>query len=145
MRTTSLPPESGLMLHQSRLFPVWKTVGVLMVAVVCVASLAPTLPELPGSPSDKVEHLVAYASLTLWWGMLYPGKRERWLACALFIAMGVALEFAQRATGYRVFDVLDMAANGMGAIAGRALVETPLGGVLAALDRRLGPARREPV
>lgn len=133
------------MLRDSRLFPLWKTIGVLLVAGVCVASLAPTLPELPGSPSDKVEHLVAYACLMLWWGMLYPQSRQRWLACVVFIGMGVALEYAQGATDYRVFDVLDMVGNTLGALIGRVLVATPLGGALAAIDRRIAPVRREHV
>jgi len=107
-----------------------------MVLAVCVGSLAPTIPPLPGNPSDKLEHLVAYACLTWWWGMLYPRNAERWLVCALFIGMGVALEFAQREMGYRVFDVFDMVANGVGALVGRLVVETPIGGLLGALHRR---------
>jgi VanZ family protein len=67
--------------------------------------------------------------------MLYPRSRQRWLICFLFVAMGVALEYAQRATGYRVFDVLDMVANGVGALLGRFLVETPIGRLLGILDR----------
>ncbi len=129
-------------LKNSRLFPFWKAIGLLLVLLVCVASLVPTLPELPGSPSDKLEHSVAYATLVFWWGMLYPRSRERWLACALFIGMGVALEFAQGATDYRVFDVLDIAANATGAVIGRVLVATPFGRILEALDRRLAPVRR---
>jgi VanZ family protein len=136
------PLESSVTLRNSRLFPFWKAIGLLLVLLVCVASLVPTLPELPGSPSDKLEHSVAYATLVFWWGMLYPRSRERWLACALFIGMGVALEFAQGATDYRVFDVLDIAANATGAVIGRVLVATPFGRILEALDRRLAPVRR---
>jgi len=139
------PAEALLTLQRSRLFPVWKSVGVLLVLLVCAASLVPTLPELPGSRSDKLEHSVAYATLVFWWGMLYPRSRERWLACFLFIGMGVALEFAQGATDYRVFDVFDMAANALGAIIGRVTVATPLGGVLALVDQWLGGMRRKHV
>jgi VanZ family protein len=114
----------------------WTLVGVLLVLAVCVGSLAPAVPTLPGSQSDKFEHIVAYACLAWWWGMLYPRAGERWVACFLFIAMGVALEFAQDATDHRVFDPFDMIANGAGALLGRFIVETPIGGLLAFLDRR---------
>jgi len=126
-----------LIVQDARYFRLWQAIGILMVLLVCVASLAPTMPPPPGLHGDKVEHLIAYGSLTYWWGMLYPERVQRWLACLLFILMGVALEFAQQATGYRFLDVFDMAANTLGALLGRMAVETPFGRLLGALDRRL--------
>jgi VanZ family protein len=126
-----------MIVRDARHFRLWQAIGVLMVLVVCVASLAPNLPPPPGVHGDKVEHLIAYGSLTYWWGMLYPRRGQRWLACLLFILMGIALEFAQRATGYRVLDVFDMAANTVGALLGRMAVETPFGRLLGVLDKRL--------
>jgi VanZ family protein len=124
-------------MRDARYFRLWQAIGVLMVLVVCLASLSPTMPPPPGLHGDKVEHLIAYGSLAYWWGMLYPERTQRWLACLLFILMGIGLEFAQGATGYRTFDVLDMAANTAGALLGRMAVETPFGRLLGALDRRL--------
>ncbi len=115
----------------------WQAIGILMVLLVCVASLAPAMPPPPGLHGDKIEHFIAYGSLTYWWGMLYPERAQRWLACLLFILMGIALEFAQGATGYRTFDVFDMAANTVGALLGRMAVETPFGRLLGVLDKRL--------
>jgi VanZ family protein len=126
-----------LTMQDARYFRLWQAIGVLMVLVVCVASLSPAMPPPPGLHGDKVEHLIAYGSLTYWWGMLYPERTQRWIACLLFILMGIGLEFAQRATGYRMFDVLDMVANTVGALLGRMAVETPFGRLLGALDRRL--------
>jgi VanZ family protein len=123
-------------MQDARFFRLWRAIGVLMVLVVCVASLAPSLPPPPGIHGDKVEHFIAYGSLTYWWGMLYPQRMQRWLTCLLFILMGIGLEFAQRATGYRVLDVFDMAANTVGALLGRMAVETPFGRLLGALDKR---------
>ena len=123
-------------MQDARYFRLWRAIGVLMVLVVCVASLAPSLPPPPGLHGDKVEHFVAYGSLTYWWGMLYPQRTQRWLTCLLFILMGIGLEFAQRATGYRVLDVFDMAANTVGALLGRMAVETPFGRLLGVLDKR---------
>lgn len=123
-------------IQDARCFRLWRAIGVLMVLVVCVASLAPSLPPPPGLHGDKVEHFIAYGSLTYWWGMLYPQRTQRWLTCLLFILMGIGLEFAQRATGYRVLDVFDMAANTVGALLGRMAVETPFGRLLGVLDKR---------
>lgn len=123
-------------MKDARYFRLWRAIGVLMVLVVCVASLAPSLPPPPGIHGDKVEHFIAYGSLTYWWGMLYPQRMQRWLTCLLFILMGIGLEFAQRATGYRVLDVFDMVANTVGALLGRMAVETPFGRLLGALDKR---------
>jgi len=137
--TPALPPGAGTAMKagDSRYFRLWQGVGVLLVLAVCVLSLAPTVPPPPGTHGDKVEHLIAYGSLTYWWGMLYPQCVQRWLACLLFIVMGVALEFAQQATGYRVLDAFDMAANAVGALLGRVAVETPFGRLIGVLDKRL--------
>jgi len=35
-----------------------------------------------------------------------------------WIALGIAMEFVQRAIGYRTFDVLDMAADAIGVLLG---------------------------
>lgn len=116
--------------------PAFRLVGWLMVAAVVVGSLAPLDLELGIAHGDKWGHLVAYALLAYWWGMLHRSPRDRWLLCAAFVAMGVALEFAQGATGYRTCDPLDMAANAAGSLVGRLAVETPVGRLLPALQRR---------
>jgi len=46
----------------------------------------------------------------------YDQWRARLTYATGFIAMGIALEFAQGTTGYRTFDVLDMAANAAGVL-----------------------------
>jgi glycopeptide antibiotics resistance protein len=45
---------------------------------------------------------------------IYDQPRARLVYAAGFIAMGVALEYLQRMTGYRTFDIFDMLANGAG-------------------------------
>ena len=113
----------------------WESIGLIMILTVCVGSLMPHMPELSVEVPDKLVHLLAYGSLTYWWGMLYPRTAPRWVFSGLFIVLGVTLEFAQRTTGYRTFDILDMVANAGGVLLGRLAVETPLAGLLAALDR----------
>jgi glycopeptide antibiotics resistance protein len=57
--------------------------------------------------------------------------------------MGVAIEYLQRMTGYRTFDVADMIANGIGAALGWGLAQTPLGNALDWVERLLEPLIRD--
>ena len=87
------------------------------VAAVIYLSLTPAPPRVDVEGGDKLGHLLAYGTLTYWFCQFYIHKAR--LAYALgFVAMGVALEFAQRATGYRSFEVADMVANALGVAAG---------------------------
>jgi len=107
----------------------------LYVAAIIWLSLTPSPPQLDVAGGDKLEHFVAYGVLMFWYGMLYRSARAR-IGWALFcVALGVALEFAQRATGYRTFELGDMAADALGVLAG----------ALAALSlpRDVAAARKE--
>jgi len=53
------------------------------------------------------------------------------------IWLGVALEYMQGWTGYRTFDVLDMAADGIGVLLGWLLTCTPLGRMLVFIESRM--------
>jgi VanZ family protein len=91
--------------------------GWAMVAAVVYLSLTPAPPRIDLEGGDKLGHLFAYAALTYWFCQFYfHGSRV--LYALGFVAMGVALEFAQGATGYRNFEVADMAANTLGVAAG---------------------------
>jgi len=48
----------------------------------------------------------------------YVSPRTRAVCAAGFILMGIAIEFLQRMTGYRTFDVFDMLANAVGVALG---------------------------
>jgi len=85
-------------------------------------SLTPA-PPVGGVPyTDKIGHFLAYALLMFWFARLYPANHVRLGYALLWIAYGVGLEFAQQATGYRTFDLADMAANALGVAAGAATV-----------------------
>ena len=89
--------------------------GWAWAAVIVWLSLTPSQPPIEVEHGDKAGHFFAYAVLMFWFAQVYAPRH--FLAIA-FIAMGVALEFAQTATGYRSFDVVDMAANALGVLAG---------------------------
>jgi VanZ family protein len=88
-----------------------------MVAAVVWLSLTPSPPKADFEASDKVGHLLGYGGLMFWFSQLYTG-RTRMLYAAGFAAMGIALEFAQGALGYRMYEVFDMYANALGVLAG---------------------------
>ena len=101
--------------------------GWAWAAAIVVLSLIPSPPDPGFDDGDKLGHFLAYASLTYWFGQFYFYRTRA--ACALgFIAMGIALEFAQGALGYRSMELADMAANTLGAAAGWAAADLlPLG------------------
>jgi VanZ family protein len=102
----------------------WLALGFSLVLAVIVSSLIPGGPpgRFPGI--DKLEHVIAYLVLMVWFAGLHPRHAWRWLALAL-LAMGVLLELAQGAMHMqRSAEVRDVVANaagvGLGAMASAA-------------------------
>ena len=91
--------------------------GWAWVAAVIYLSLTPSLPTVSVEGGDKVGHFFAYTLLAYWFCQFYF-HRTRLAYLLGFVAMGIALEFVQRATGYRNFELADMAANTVGVAAG---------------------------
>jgi len=97
---------------------VWLAIGWLLVALVIYLSLTPQPLQIPGAEGDKVGHWLAYATLMLWFSQIYDMSLERLqVACAL-VALAIGLEFAQRYTGYRTFEIADMVAGAAGVCVG---------------------------
>ncbi len=111
----------------------WVTVGWLLVALVVWGSLTPSPPEALPAESDKLEHVVSYLVLALWFGGIYSGRARSGYALA-FVAMGVGLEFLQQAGGVRQLEVQDMLANAFGAGLGWLLSQLPGAGIPARLE-----------
>jgi VanZ family protein len=113
----------------------WLFTGGALVLTVVAASLAP-LPATPVMESDKLLHIAAYAGLGAWFGAIYL---RRWHAVVIgaLVALGIGVEFAQTLTGYRSFEMLDIAADATGAVLGILLATTPVGGSLGWIERRL--------
>ena len=117
----------------------WATLGWLLVAVVIVLSLVSFSPPIPIEGSDKFEHSLAYATLMFWWGMLQP--RRRWIWALALPTLGVGLEVVQSFMPLRHMDWRDALANILGVTIALVLLMTPLGGLLAWVDRQLGDRR----
>jgi len=118
----------------------WLAIGAGLVALVVWLSLTPDPIDIGG----KVEgvnsgHFVAYLVLMLWFGQLLRPLRAKLVAAALFVLMGVALEYVQDLTPFhRTFAYTDMRDDAFGVAAGLALGFTALGRSLAWLEARRG-------
>ena len=117
----------------------WLAIGYALVALIVFLSLTPRPPTLELEQGDKLGHLLAYGTLMFWFCQLYATRRSRIAHALAFAAMGVALEFAQRATGYRSFEYLDMLANATGVALGWAAAGLTGGETLRRLEGALLP------
>ncbi len=107
----------------------WLVCGWLLVAGAIIANLMPTadLPEL-GGINDKLEHIVGYLVLSLWFAGMYPRTRYPRIGVALFV-MGIVIEGLQGAMHMgREADITDVYANTVGIVAGLTLALIWLGG-----------------
>lgn len=120
----------------------WLLLWLLAVLAVIVLSLLPPPPavaavRVPGL--DKLVHFSAYFILAGAAAALFrPGLVLFWVGLGLAL-LGVAMELAQGALmpQWRSADVRDALANGLGVIAGLALVLTPLAHGVQWLEARL--------
>lgn len=102
-----------------RYFGLWQTTGWLIVAAIVVLSLTPSQPHIGNfHMSDKLGHILAYTIGMGWFAALYPATRSRFGYAALFIGLGITMEFLQGLTPYRQFEWLDMLADTTGVALG---------------------------
>jgi VanZ family protein len=107
----------------------WLVVGWLLIIGALVANLMPAhdLPTM-GGISDKTEHIVGYAVLSLWFAGIYPRSRYPMIGVALLV-MGIVIEGLQGAMHWgRQADIHDVYANTIGIVAGLTLALIWLGG-----------------
>ncbi len=114
----------------------WRFVGYVLVAAVIAGSLLPPsdLPQV--HVSDKLEHILAYAVL-MYWFIPLSSRRSFWVPGIALLALGIAIEFLQGASGYRDFEIADMVADAVGILLGLSVALTPAGRLLPAMDRWL--------
>jgi hypothetical protein len=108
-------PQRDVKLHNGRL---WRAIGFALVGVVIYLSLTPDPIGIPVEHGDKYGHVLAYATVMFWWAQIYPNGRVRLGLAAAFVTMAVALEFIQGLTGYRSFEIGDMAVGALGVLLG---------------------------
>ena len=124
-------------MYPLRFARLWLTLGWLLIALIVFLSLWSKPPELGIEQGDKFAHVIAYATLMLWFANIYPKKSDRiWLSLAFF-AMGICLELLQGVSEFRRFSYADILANGFGVLLGLCLSNTGLSNSLLHLDKWL--------
>lgn len=126
----------------NRIAPAWLCVGWVLVLLVISLSLRPGPAVLADGLGDKLQHVLAYTVLMLWFATLYRARATRVAYAGGFVALGVALEFIQGATGYRSFEVADMVADAIGVALGWLLAPPRLPSLLEFIERVLSRMRR---
>jgi len=110
---------------------------VLWFAEVCVVTIGSLLPAsaIPFErlPGDKTLHFGGYFIAAALAPFAFERMRLTAVIAAGLVALGAALEFAQRSTFGRHFDVADIAANTLGVVSGFLLGCTLRAGVPALL------------
>jgi len=118
----------------------WYWFGTGLVLIVVVASLVPAadLPKL--GITDKLEHMIAYGGLALWFGGLLAPRRYLWLGVAL-LALGGGIEIAQGLMGLgREADWRDFYADALGTALGLSLCMVGVRHWATWIERWLKPA-----
>lgn len=105
-------------MNPTRIAGYWKAAGWVLVLAIIAFSLMPSPPDLGVNQGDKLGHLAVYGLATLWFAQPYTGLRQRIGLALGMVALGIALEYGQRATGYRSFEVADMLADALGVAIG---------------------------
>jgi VanZ family protein len=124
-------------LNDARLRTLWLVVGWFGVGLTIYLSLTPHVPDFGVEHGDKLEHLLAYGTLMLWFAQHYSNPPQRRLAAGLLVALGVGLEFAQGLTGWREFSYADMTANAAGVCLGWLLAPPRLPSLLGVAEAGL--------
>jgi len=135
---TAIPPDTAPWRH----LRVWQAIGVVLIAAVVWESLTPHPIKVDFEQSDKYGHAFVYFVLMLRHAQLYPTLRARAGWALGLVAMGVALEFLQRLTETRSFEIADMVADGIGVALGFLAAPPRTPNVLRRVDSILEARRR---
>jgi len=117
----------------------WLVLGLSMVTFVIYSSLVsdPMNIDMGFEWQDKVLHTTGYFGLMSWFIQIYHQQKVRYVLAAIFIAMGIGLEFLQDFGGVRYYEVSDMFANTLGVLLAWSLVLTPFPKLLIWFESKL--------
>lgn len=120
---------------------VWFALGTVLLLVIIVASLVP-VPKTGIQANDKLVHISMYFVLMAWFAQVIEPRYRLHLAIA-FVSLGLALEIAQHATGYRSFEWADALANAAGVVIAWVAMHTVAGKTLTMVDSWLARLIRQ--
>lgn len=115
----------------------WITIGYALVGLVVFLSLTsdPVDLELDVPYQDKFFHVLAYFTLMAWFSQIYHDRFQRNMIAAVFVFMGVALEYIQGFDPNRYFEFFDMLANSIGVALGFAIALTGAKNILLRIEK----------
>lgn len=123
----------------------WQRLGVFMVIVVFGVAFVPNPPVLLSDYinwGDKIEHVLTFIFLMLWFCQLHRGHRPRLIIAAALVVFGLLIEILQGAlTATRTADPVDLMADSVGVLVGWGLARAGFDGVLARVEARLFSVR----
>lgn len=111
--------------------------GMGFVLLVVFLSLIRDPPRMARVMEIKVDHLLAYAWLMLWFAQIVRSTETRLLIAVSLFVLGVTLEYLQGLTDYRTFAYSDMRDDALGIATGFMLGLTPLRNALTAVETAL--------
>lgn len=115
----------------------WFLLWLLAIAAVVVLCLLPLPPiGAPDLPADKLGHVLGYAALAAYAGVLFTRAGLARAVLALF-AVGIAVEALQTLLPWRSGELLDILANTLGLVLGATVAWTPAAGLLVTIERML--------
>ncbi len=122
----------------------WLGLGLIWVIAIFYFSLMSHPPQpMHFWGADKFQHALTYCLLMLWFSQVYRQRKSRLVLAMALLAMGIAIEYLQRETGYRLFEYGDMLANAIGVLLGWVWARTGLGGVFAYLESYIAGKNRQ--
>ena len=121
-----------------RLRPLWLLLGWVLALFIVYESLTPYPVEIQVEQGDKYGHVMAYLALMSWFASIYETARGRVICVMGCIALGVGLEFAQRLTETRTFEIADMIADTAGVLVGLVLAPPRMPNYLRFAERLMG-------
>ena len=132
-------------MQQSAVRKAWLAVGWFGVGLTIYLSLTPTPPQVDlGAYTDKWEHVSVYAVLMWWFCQLRTAASARAITGSALVGLGIGLEFAQRMTEVRTFELADMIAGAVGVTAGWLAAAPRTPNLLAWCERWLAHTANSP-
>jgi VanZ family protein len=112
-------PSLNDTLHHARFRPHWRVLLLLMLGLTCWFAFSPQPPGFQFKDSDKVNHFLAFSSLTLVCGLgMAPMRSRAVFAVAAMLLFAVFIELVQSQLPTRTADAMDVLADGAGIAGG---------------------------
>lgn len=127
--------KNSLPVPELKMTKFWFVLTLFVLLAYGILSLIPTGPDM--GDSDKLAHFLAYAILSAWLSLLVKQRKSLWYILFGLIGYGLFLEFLQSLISYRVGDLVDAVANGLGVITGLFIYFSPLRRVFRQVDNWL--------